>query len=189
MLRGTPEDPFQGAKYVCTPPLRPKSYQPHLWRGLRNYDLQVVSTDHCPFCMKDQKELGRDSFAKVPNGMPGVETRLHLLHDAVNEGKISLNRFVEITSTAPAKIFGLYPRKGSLAIGADADVVVWNPKQRFTLSAENLHMRVDYAAYPDKTVTGAPTHVFSRGELVVQNGQFLGRPGYGKFQKRSTFSL
>jgi dihydropyrimidinase len=188
-LRGTPEDPFAGAKYVCTPPLRPKSYQPHLWRGLRNYDLQVVSTDHCPFCMKDQKELGRDSFAKIPNGMPGVETRLHLLHDAVNEGKISLNRFVEITSTAPAKIFGLYPRKGSLAIGADADIVVWNPKQRFTLSAENLHMRVDYAAYPDKTVTGAPTHVFSRGELVVQNGQFLGRVGRGQFQKRSTFSL
>ena len=188
-LRGTPEDPFQGAKYVCTPPLRPKSYQQHLWRGLRNYDLQVVSTDHCPFCMKDQKELGRDSFAKIPNGMPGVETRLHLLHDAVNEGKISLNRFVEITSTAPAKIFGLYPRKGSLAIGADADIVVWNPKQRFTLSAENLHMRVDYAAYPDKTVTGAPTHVFSRGELVVRGGEFLGRPGRGQFQKRSTFGL
>ena len=188
-LRGTADDPFAGAKYVCTPPLRPKSYQPHLWRGLRNYDLQVVSTDHCPFCMKDQKELGRDSFAKIPNGMPGVETRLHLLHEAVNEGKISLNRFVEITSTAPAKIFGLYPRKGSLAIGADADIVIWNPKQRFKLSAENLHMRVDYAAYPDKTVTGAPTHVFSRGELVIHNGQFLGKPGRGKFQKRSTFSL
>ena len=188
-LRGTPEDEFAGAKYVCTPPLRPKSFQPHLWRGLRNYDLQVVSTDHCPFCMKDQKELGRGSFAKIPNGMPGIETRLHLLHEAVNEGKISLNRFVEITSTAPAKIFGLYPRKGSLAIGADADLVVWDPKQRFTLSAENLHMRVDYAAYPEKTVTGAPAYVFSRGELVVQGNQFVGKPGRGQFIKRSTFSL
>ncbi len=188
-LRGTPEDPFMGAKYVCTPPLRPKSFQSHLWRGLRNYDLQVVSTDHCPFCMKDQKELGRQSFAKIPNGMPGIETRLHLLHDAVNEGKISLNRFVEITSTAPAKIFGLYPRKGSLAVGADADIIVWNPKQRFTLSHENLHMRVDYASYPEKTVTGAPAYVFSRGELIVQGGQFLGKPGRGQFLKRSTFSL
>jgi dihydropyrimidinase len=188
-LRGTPEDPFQGARYVCTPPLRPKSFQEALWRGLRNYDLQVVSTDHCPFCMKEQKELGRDSFAKIPNGMPGIETRLHLMHEAVNEGRLSLNRFVEITSTAPAKIFGLYPRKGSLAIGADADIVIWNPKQRFTLSADNLHMRVDYAAYPEKTVTGAPTHVFSRGELVVHNGEFLGKPGRGQFLKRSTFSL
>jgi len=188
-LRGTPDDEFAGAKYVCTPPLRPKSYQPHLWRGLRNYDLQVVSTDHCPFCMKDQKELGRDSFAKIPNGMPGIETRLHLLHEAVNEGKLSLNRFVEITSTAPAKIFGLYPRKGSLAIGADADIVVWNPQQRFSLAAENLHMRVDYAAYPDKIVTGAPAYVFSRGELVVQGNQFLGKPGRGQFLKRRTFSL
>ncbi len=188
-LRGTPEDEFAGAKYVCTPPLRPKSFQQHLWRGLRNYDLQVVSTDHCPFCMKDQKELGRGSFAKIPNGMPGIETRLHLLHEAVNEGKLSLNRFVEITSTAPAKIFGLYPRKGSLAIGADADLVVWDPKKRFTLSAENLHMRVDYAAYPEKTVTGAPAYVFSRGELVVQDSQFVGKPGRGQFLKRSTFSL
>lgn len=188
-LRGTPEDPFEGAKYICTPPLRPKSYQEHLWRGLRNYDLQVVSTDHCPFCMKGQKELGRDSFAKVPNGMPGVETRLHLLHEAVNEGKISLNRFVEISSTAPAKIFGLYPKKGSLNIGADADIVVWNPKKRFQLSHENLHMRVDYAAYPNKTVTGAPSYVFSRGELVIKDGQYLGRVGRGRFVKRSTFSL
>jgi dihydropyrimidinase len=188
-LRGTAEDPFAGARYVCTPPLRPRSFQEHLWRGLRNYDLQVVSTDHCPFCMKGQKELGRESFAKIPNGMPGIETRLHLMHEAVNEGKLSLNRFVEITSTAPAKIFGLYPRKGSLSIGADADLVIWDPKQRFRLSADNLHMRVDYAAYPDKTVTGAPRYVFSRGELVVKEGQFLGQPGRGQFLKRSTFGL
>ena len=195
-LRGTPEDPFEGAKYVCTPPLRPASHHEHLWRGLRNYDLQVVSTDHCPFCMKGQKELGRDSFAKIPNGMPGVETRLHLLHEAVNEGKLSLNRFVEISSTAPAKIFGLYPRKGSLMVGADADVVVWDPKHRFELSHRNMHMRADYASYEGKTVTGAPRLVFSRGELVVDasNGaghaaRLLGRPGRGGFLRRSTFNL
>ena len=192
-LRGTPQDEFAGAKYVCTPPLRPKSFQQHLWRGLRNYDLQVVSTDHCPFCMKDQKELGRGSFAKIPNGMPGIETRLHLLHEAVSEGKISLNRFVEITSTAPAKIFGLYPKKGSLNIGADADIVVWDPKRRFTLSHENLHMRVDYAAYPNKTVTGTPRYVLSRGELVVDGSgaqpTFHGRAGRGQFVRRRTFSL
>lgn len=192
-LRGTAEDAFSGAKYVCTPPLRPKHHHDHLWRGLRNYDLQVVSTDHCPFCMKDQKELGRSSFAKIPNGMPGIETRLHLMHEAVNEGRLSINRFVEITSTAPAKIFGLYPKKGSLGIGADADVVVWDPKRRFTLSHQNLHMRVDYAAYPEKTVTGSPRYVLSRGELIVdataEQPRFFGRPGRGKFQRRSTFSL
>jgi dihydropyrimidinase len=187
-LRGTKDDPFEGAKYVCTPPLRPKSYQEHLWRGLRTYDLQVVSTDHCPFCMKGQKELGKDSFAKIPNGMPGIETRLHLLYEGVREGKISLNRFVEITSTAPAKIFGMYPRKGTIAVGADADVVIWDPEKRFTLDKENLHMKVDYAAYPGKTVIGAPRTVLSRGEVIVDRGKFLGRPGRGQFLKRRTFS-
>src|SRR5205823_7614889 len=115
------------AKFVCTPPLRPRHHHDHLWRGLRNHDLQVVSTDHCPFCMKGQKELGRGSFAKIPNGMPGIETRLHLLYEGVREKKISLNRFVEITSTAPAKLFGMYPRKGTIAVGSDADLVIWDP--------------------------------------------------------------
>lgn len=192
-LRGTPEDPFAGAKYVCTPPLRPKHHQEHLWRGLRNYDLQVVSTDHCPFCLKDQKELGRGNFAKIPNGMPGIETRLHMLFDAVNSGKLSLNRFVEITSTAPAKIFGLYPKKGSLNIGADADVVVWDPKRALTLSQENLHMRVDYAAYPERTVLGTPRYVFSRGELVVNatgaQATWLGQRGRGQYVRCGTFGL
>ena len=154
-LRGTKEDPFEGAKYVCTPPLRPASYQEHLWRGLRNYDLQVVSTDHCPFCMKGQKELGRNDFSKIPNGMPGIETRLHLLWEGVREGKISMNRFVDITSTAPAKIFGMYGKKGTLAVGADADVVVWDPNKKFELSHKNLHMKADYAPFEGKTVIGA----------------------------------
>jgi dihydropyrimidinase len=188
-LRGTPEDPFEGAKYVCTPPLRPRHHHEHLWRGLRTYDLQVVATDHCPFCMKTQKVLGTDSFQKIPNGMPGIETRLHLLWEGVREGKISRNRFVEITATAPAKIFGLYPRKGSVAIGADADLVVWDPEKRLTLDLENLHMRVDYAAYPGKTVIGAPRTVLSRGEVIVDGDRFLGRAGRGQFVKRGRFNL
>lgn len=188
-MRGTPGNPFDGAKYVCTPPLRPAHNHEHLWRGLRNYDLQVVSTDHCPFCMKGQKDLGKDNFNKIPNGMPGVETRLLLLYEAVTQGKISLNRFVEISSTAPAKIFGLYPRKGTIAVGSDADVVVWDPKQPLRLDHKNLHMRADYAAYPGKDVPGSPTHVLSRGEVIIENRIYKGRRGRGEFLRRSTFSL
>jgi dihydropyrimidinase len=186
-LRGTKDDPFEGAKYVCTPPLRPKHHHDHLWRGLRTYDLQVVSTDHCPFCMKGQKELGREGFNKIPNGMPGIETRLHLLYEGVREGRISLNRFVEITSTAPAKIFGLYPEKGTIAVGSDADIVVWDPEKRFTLDRENLHMKVDYAAYPGKTVIGAPKTVLSRGEVIVDGTKLLGKKGRGRFVRRKTY--
>ncbi|HET6347318.1 MAG TPA: dihydropyrimidinase [Myxococcota bacterium] len=188
-LKGRPGDPFDGAKFVCTPPLRPSHHHDSLWRGLRNYDLQVVSTDHCPFCMKGQKELGRDSFAKIPNGMPGVETRLHLLYQAVTQGKISLNRFVEISSTAPAKIFGLYPRKGCVAPGADADVVLWDPKRSLRLDHKNLHMRADYSPYEAHDVPGSPSHVWSRGDLIIEDGAFLGRAGRGQFLRRNTFSL
>ncbi len=189
LLRGEPGDEFAGAKYVCTPPLRPAHHHDHLWRGLRNYDLQVVSTDHCPFCMKEQKELGRGNFAKIPNGMPGVETRMYLLYEAVREKKISLNRMVEISATAPAKIFGLYPRKGTIAVGTDADVVVWDPNKKFSLGHGNMHSKADYAAYEGKTVTGAPTTVLARGEIVVENNKFLGRAGRGRFLKRTTFNL
>src|SRR5688572_12317778 len=190
-LRGTPEDEFEGAKFVCTPPLRPKHHHDHLWRGLRNYDLQVVATDHCPFCMKDQKELGRGDFSKIPNGMPGVETRLHLLWEGVQAGKISLNRFVEITSTAPAKIFGMYGKKGTIAVGADADVVVWDPAREKLLSKDTLHMRVDYSPFEGKVVRGAPSAVLSRGELVVENDQWVAKKkqGRGQFIRRSTFGL
>src|SRR5580698_8897209 len=154
---------FEGAKFVCTPPLRPKAMQADVWRGLRTHDLQVVSTDHCPFCMKGQKELGTGSFAKIPNGMPGVETRLYLLWDGgVRAGKISMNRFVDITSTSPAKIFGLFPNKGTIAVGSDADIVVWDPEKRHVLGQKTLHMRVDYSPFEGQEVTGAPTHVLSR---------------------------
>ena len=181
---------FEGAKYVCTPPLRPREMQEDLWRGLRTHDLQVVSTDHCPFCMKGQKELGKDSFAKIPNGMPGVETRMVLMWDGgVRTGRISMNRFVEITSTAPAKIFGLYPHKGTIAVGADADLVVWDGDGAHTLSEKTLHMRVDYTPYEGREVTGMATHVLSHGKVVVENGKYVGKKGDGRFVKRSRFAL
>ncbi|HEU4613884.1 MAG TPA: dihydropyrimidinase, partial [Kofleriaceae bacterium] len=190
-LRGDPGDEFKGAGYVCTPALRPKHHHDHLWRGLRNYDLSVVATDHCPFCMKDQKELGRNDFSKIPNGMPGVETRLHLLWEGVTQGKISLNRFVEITSTAPAKIFGMYGKKGTLAVGADADVVVWDPKREKVLSRDTLHMRVDYSPFEGRKVPASPRAVLSRGELIVENDQWVAKKkqGRGQFVRRGTFGL
>jgi dihydropyrimidinase len=181
---------FEGAKFVCTPPLRPKAMQEDLWRGLRTHDLQVVSTDHCPFCMKGQKDLGKDSFAKIPNGMPGIETRLYLLWDGgVKKEKISLNRFVEITSTAPAKIFGLYPNKGTIAVGADADLVVWDPEKKHVLSQKTLHMRVDYSPFEGQEVTGAPAYVLSRGKVIVDHFRYVGKEGDGQFLKRATFGL
>ncbi|MBI2390354.1 MAG: dihydropyrimidinase [Deltaproteobacteria bacterium] len=181
---------FEGAKYVCTPPLRPREMQADIWRGLKTNDLQVVSTDHCPFCMKGQKDLGRESFAKIPNGMPGVETRMYLMWDGgVRAGHISPNRFVEITSTAPAKIFGMFPQKGTIAPGSDADILVWDPDKEHVLSVETLHMRVDYSPFEGRVVRGAPTHVLSRGEVVVEQGKFASKKGRGKFLRRSTFGL
>jgi dihydropyrimidinase len=193
-LRGDPASPlgeWKGAGYVCTPPLRPAHHHEHLWRGLRDYDLQTVATDHCPFCMKDQKELGRGDFSKIPNGMPGVETRLHLLYEGVTQHQISMNRFVEITSTAPAKIFGMYGKKGTLAVGADADVVVWDPNKAFRLDHANLHMNVDYSPYEGHVVPGSPSHVLARGELVVQHDKWVAKKvqGRGQFVRRATFGL
>ena len=181
---------FEGAKYVCAPPLRPRHMQEDLWRGLCTGNLQVVSTDHCPFNQKGQKEMGKSNFAKIPNGLPGIETRLSLLwNGGVRQGRISKNRFVEITSTAPAKIFGLYPNKGTLAVGADADLLVWDGDERHVLNHANLHMRVDYSPYEGMEVMGAPTHVFSRGKLIVDHGQYIGKAGDGRFVKRDTFTL
>jgi dihydropyrimidinase len=190
-LRGDPGNEWKGAGYVCTPPLRKQHHHEHLWRGLRNYDLQVVATDHCPFCMKDQKELGRGDFSKIPNGMPGVETRHYLLWEGVTQGKISMNRFVEITATAPAKIFGMYPKKGTLAVGADADVLVWDPKREKILGKDTLHMRVDYSPFEGRKVVGAPAAVLSRGELVVENDVWVAnrQQGRGQFVRRGTFNL
>jgi dihydropyrimidinase len=181
------EEPgFDGAKYVMSPPLRGRETQDRLWRGLASNDLQAVSTDHCPFCMKEQKELGRDDFSKIPNGAPGIETRMSLVFDGgVRTGKITLNRFVELTSTSPAKIFGLFPRKGTVAPGSDADLVVFDPNRKVTLSAKALHMKVDYNPYEGREVTGVADTVLSRGRVIVENGKFVGRAGAGTFLKRN----
>src|SRR5262247_4662695 len=171
---------FEGAKYVMTPPLRDKTNQELLWRGLRGNDLQVISTDHCPFCFKEQKELGRNDFSKIPNGGPGVEHRMSLIFDGgVVQQRISLNRFVELTSTAAAKIFGLFPRKGTIAVGSDADIVIFNPDREQTISASTHHMRVDYSAYEGRKVKGVVETVFSRGNVIIENETFRGNPGSG----------
>jgi dihydropyrimidinase len=175
---------FEGSKFVCSPPLRPKDHQTDLWRGLRTNDLSVVSTDHCPFCFKDQKELGRGDFSKIPNGMPGVEHRMDLLHQGVVSGEITLARWVEISSATPARMFGLYPRKGVIAAGADADIVVYDPVAKQTLSAETHHMNVDYSAYEGWELTGKVDTVLSRGSIVVSGGAFHGREGHGRFLSR-----
>jgi dihydropyrimidinase len=182
------QEGFEGAKYVLTPPLREKWHQDELWKGLRMDDLQVVSTDHCPFCFKEQKELGRDDFSKIPNGGPGVENRLSLIYNGgVASGRISLNRFVQLVSTAPAKLFGLFPRKGTIAVGSDADIVVFDPKAEMTISAETHHMNIDYNAYEGMTVTGVTETVLSRGKVLIEQGKYVGTPGEGRFLKRATF--
>src|SRR5438093_1556673 len=180
------QEGFEGAKYVMTPPLRDKANQEQLWKGLRSNDLQVISTDHCPFCFKEQKELGRDDFSKIPNGGPGVENRMSLIFDGgVVQKRISLNRFVELTSTAAAKIFGLFPKKGTIAVGSDADIVIFNPDLEQAISAKTHHMRVDYNAYEGRTVRGVTETALVRGNVVVESGIFKGRAGNGRFLKRS----
>ncbi|MET0645291.1 MAG: dihydropyrimidinase [Pyrinomonadaceae bacterium] len=178
---------FEGAKYVMTPPLRERWNQDELWKGLKTDDLQVISTDHCPFCMKEQKELGRDDFSKIPNGAPGVEHRMSLIYDGgVAQNRISLNRFVELTSTAAAKMFGLFPRKGTIAVGSDADIVVFDPEREQIISAATHHMNVDYSAYEGRKVRGVVETVLSRGQVVVEGGEFKGKAGAGQFLKRGT---
>jgi len=178
---------FNGAKFVCSPPLRPKDHWDELWRGLVKDDLQVVSTDHCPFDFHGQKELGRGDFRKIPNGLPGVEDRMDLLHDGgVVGGRISRERWVEITSTAPAKLFGMYPKKGAVAVGSDADLVVYDPNRKRTISAETHHMNVDYSCYEGRSVQGGSDIVMSRGSVIVRDGAFTGRKGHGRFIRRAT---
>jgi dihydropyrimidinase len=178
---------FEGAKYVCSPPLRPADHQEELWRGLIKDDLQVVSTDHCPFDFEGQKELGRGDFRKVPNGLPGVEDRVDLLHDGgVATGRLSRERWVEIVSAAPARMFGLAGRKGIVAPGADADLVVYDPERRHTISASTHHMDVDYSVYEGREVVGGSDVVLSRGKVIVEDGEWRGAKGDGRFLKRAT---
>jgi dihydropyrimidinase len=182
------EPGFEGAKYVMSPPLRQQATQDRLWRGLAFNDLQAISTDHCPFCMKE-KHLGDGDFSKIPNGAPGVETRMSLVYDGgVRSGRISLNRFVELTSTSPAKIFGMFPKKGTIAPGSDADIVIFDPKAKTTLSAKTHHMKVDYNPYEGRSVTGVTETVLSRGRVIIAGGKFTGKAGAGSFLKRSARS-
>jgi len=170
---------------VCPPPLRPADHAAELWKGLAKDDLQVVSTDHCPFDFEGQKELGRGDFRKIPNGLPGVENRVDLLHDGgVVGGHITRERWVELVSTAPARMFGLYPRKGAVAVGSDADLVVYDPNARHVISASTHHMNVDYSCYEGREVQGASSVVLSRGKTIIENGAYIGARGDGKFLRR-----
>jgi dihydropyrimidinase len=185
-------DSFEIAKYVMTPPLRTSDDQKHLWRALRYDDLQVIATDHCPFCMKEghlgyrlQKMRGKDDFSLIPNGAPGIETRLVSLFDiGVMQGKLSLNRFVQLTSTTPAKLFGLFPKKGTIAIGSDADIVLFDPAATQTIHAKHLHSHCDYTLLEGRTLQGRVEKVFLRGELIVDGSAWLGHEGMGRFVPR-----
>lgn len=184
------EPNFGGAKYVMSPPLRAKWNQDILWSGLRTGDFQVISTDHCPFFMKGQKDMGKDNWAKIPNGCPGIETRIPLIYsEGVGTGRISINKFVELCCTNPAKLLGMYPRKGTIAPGSDSDVVIFDPEKEVTLSWKNLHQRVDYTPYEGMTMKGYPVKVIVNGELKVDNGKFVGRKGTGKFIRRDKFRV
>jgi len=177
---------FDGAGYVCSTPLRTKHEHHHqdLWKGLRNNDLSVVATDHCPFCMKDQKELGLEDFRAIPNGIGGVEHRMDLLYQGVVDGHISLPRWVELCATTPARMFGLYPRKGTIQPGADADIVLYDPNAQWTISVDNHHMNMDYSAYEGTVIDGQVHTVMSRGRVILENGTYSGSAGHGKYVRR-----
>ena len=176
---------FEGAKYVFTPPLREKWHQEKLWAGLERDHLQVVSTDHCPFCFKEQKELGRGDFTKIPNGGPGIEHRMSLVHSGgVASGRFSVNRFVEMVSTTPAKLFGLYPRKGTIAVGSDADLVIYDTAYRGVISARTQAMNNDYNGFEGMRIQGRPSVVTVRGKVQVKEGRFVGDRRRGRLLRR-----
>ncbi|UAL54025.1 MULTISPECIES: dihydropyrimidinase [Metabacillus] len=179
---------FEGAKYVWSPPLRDKKHQDVLWNALKTGVLQTLGSDQCSFDFKGQKDLGKEDFTKIPNGGPIIEDRLSILFsEGVKKGRISLNQFVDMTSTKTAKLFGLYPKKGTIAVGSDADLVLFDPAAERTISAETHHMAVDYNAFEGLQVTGEPVSVLSRGEFVVRDKQFAGRAGRGQYQKRAKY--
>ena len=179
---------FEGAKWVYTPPPRPKENQDVLWNAVRTDVLSVISTDHCAFLWDGQKTIGRDDFSKIPNGGPGLENRLHMIHEfGVRHGRITLNRLVELLCTNPAKLFGLYPRKGTIAVGTDADIVVFDPERRHTISASTHHSKSDYNLFEGTEVTGSPEVVLLRGHPLVEDGELVAEPGIGQFVKRARF--
>ncbi|MEO5535963.1 MAG: dihydropyrimidinase [Pseudolysinimonas sp.] len=177
---------FEGAKWVCSTPLRSREegHQDHMWQALRTNDLQMVSTDHCPFCMKGQKELGKDDFRKIPNGIGSIEHRMDLMYQGVVTGEITLERWVELTSTTPARMFGMYGQKGVIQPGADGDVVVYDPKGHTSISADTHHMNMDHSAWEGFEIDGHVDTVLSRGKVLIDKGQYLGAKGDGRFVKR-----
>jgi dihydropyrimidinase len=181
---------FEGAKWVCSTPLRSRDeeHQEELWRYLRTGDLSVVSTDHCPFCFKDQKELGIGDFSKIPNGIGGVEHRMDLLYQGVVDGRISLSRWVELACTAPARMFGLHPRKGEILPGADADIVIYDPAARTRISVDTHHMNMDHSAYEGVEIAGGVDTVLSRGRVIVRGSEFTGSKGHGQYLRRGLSS-
>jgi dihydropyrimidinase len=173
---------FEGAKYVCSPPLRKSADQSALWNALSLGDIKTIGTDHCPFMFQGQKDLGLDQFTKIPGGIPGIETRLALLYTfGVTAGRITINQWVDLCCTMPAKIFGIYPQKGSLSIGADADVIVFDPEKEVTISNSLLHEHVDYSPYEGMKLRGYPEMTIIHGNVVVRDGEFVGNQGQGKF--------
>jgi dihydropyrimidinase len=179
---------FEGAKWVYTPPPRSRENQDVLWNAVRTDTLSVISTDHCAFLWDGQKTMGRDDFSKIPNGGPGLENRLQMMHHfGAREGRISLNRMVELLCTNPAKLFGLYPRKGTIAVGSDADIVIFDPERRHTISAATHHSKSDYNLFEGTQVTGMPETVLLRGSVLVEHGELVASPGTGQFVKRARF--
>lgn len=182
------EKDFEGAKWVMSPPLREKKDQETLWAGINQGIVNVVATDHCPF-MWEQKLMGKNDFSKIPNGHPAIENRFELLYsEGVDKGKVTLNKFIEVSSTNPAKIFGMFPRKGTIAVGSDADIVLFDPKEKHTITAANHHMNVDYSGYEGWELTGKVKKVILRGQLAIDNGECLVKKGYGSFIKRNKVS-
>jgi len=179
---------FEGAKYVYTPPPRAKENQDVLWNAVRTDTLSAISTDHCAFLWDGQKTMGRDDFSKIPNGGPGLENRLQMIHEfGVRARRISLNRMVELLATSPAKLFGLYPRKGTIAVGSDADLVVFDPEKNVTISAKTHHSKVDYNLYEGTEVTGSPETVLLRGQVLVEHDELVAEPGIGQYVGRAKF--
>ena len=179
---------FEGAKYVYSPPVRDKSNWDVLWNAVRTDSLSAISTDHCAFLWDGQKTMGKDDFSKIPNGGPGLENRLHMIHEfGARAGRISLNRMVELLSTNPAKLFGLYPRKGTIAVGSDADIVVFDPERKHTITAAAHHSKIDYNLYEGTEVTGTPEVVLLRGQVLVEGDELVASPGVGQFVARAKF--
>ena len=179
----------EGLKYICSPPIREKHHQEKLWEGIRKGYIQTVATDHCSFSFSEQKLMGKDDFRKCPNGLPGVETRVVLMFsEGVSKGRIDINKFVEVVSTNPAKLFGIYPQKGCIAAGSDADLVVIDPKIRKKITKGELHENTDYTPFENIEIIGCPVMTISKGEIIVKDNKFIGQKGRGKFLKREPFS-